>query len=287
MKTQNQKALRMYVRTREDYQASRKRIDNRLGRKADGSHQKVQDSHIFSGEDIENFTDLAKQAKDQEKSIEKMLKKVLERFPIYTSWLKDVKGIGEVGAGWLIGEFDIFVATTVSKMWQYSGFNPGLVRGKKRIAKAKYKAEMGEIISEMDNIKSGGKDYIIQSNEMIRGDRPTEGFVLPYNKNLRTHLIGVMAPNFVKQQTNYALEFYYPYKTRLENEESIVINTGKERKGDGKAWKDVSKGHRNNAALRYMMKMFLKDLYVAWRDIEGLPVRPSYAEEYLGKKHIA
>jgi hypothetical protein len=83
------------------------------------------------------------------------------------------------------------------------------------------------------------------------------------------------------------LEFYYPYKLRLENEDSIVINEGKARKGDGKPWKEVSKGHRNNAAIRYMVKMFIKDLYAAWREIEGLPVRVPYAEEYLGKKHAS
>ena len=68
----------MYVRAREDFQAMRKRIDNRLGRKADGNQQKIQDARFFSIEDIDNFTELAKQAKDQEKNIEKMLKKVLE-----------------------------------------------------------------------------------------------------------------------------------------------------------------------------------------------------------------
>jgi hypothetical protein len=34
-----------------------------------------------------------------------------------------------------------------------------------------------------------------------------------------------------------------------------------------------------------MLKMFLKDLYVAWRKIEGLEVREPYAAEYLGKRH--
>jgi hypothetical protein len=34
-----------------------------------------------------------------------------------------------------------------------------------------------------------------------------------------------------------------------------------------------------------MIKQFLKDLYVHWRTLEGLPVRQPYAEEYLGKVH--
>ena len=287
MKTENQQALRMYIRAREDFQAMRKRMDNRLGRKADGTTQKLQDTHNFSIEDVANFNEISKQARLQEKVIEKMLRKILKRFPIWNEWLSNIKGIGEVAAGWLLGEFDIKKAITISKMWQYAGFNPGLIPGKKRISKQNYKPEMGEIVSEIQNIRTGKPDYIIQTQEMIRGDRPTEGFVLPYNKNLRAHLVGVIAAGFIKAQNSYTIEFYYPYKTRLENEDSIVENKGKAKKDDGKSWKDVSKGHRDNAAKRYMVKMFLKDLYVAWREIEGLPVRVPYAEEYLGKKHIA
>ena len=55
--------------------------------------------------------------------------------------------------------------------------------------------------------------------------------------------------------------------------------------GGEKSWKDETKGHRDNAARRYMIKMFLKDLYVVWRTVEGLPVRAPYQEEYLGHKH--
>ena len=34
-----------------------------------------------------------------------------------------------------------------------------------------------------------------------------------------------------------------------------------------------------------MIKMFLKDLYIAWRTLEGLEVRKPYEEEYLNRKH--
>jgi len=287
MRTKEQEVLRMYVRAREDFQAMRKRMDNRLGRKADGKVQKIQDERTFRGEDLDNFMEISGQAKSQEAAVAKMLKDALEEFPVYNNWLKDVKGVGEVAAGWLLGEFDIEKATAVSKMWQYAGLNPSLVKGKKRIAKKSYKPAMGTVIREMKNIKSGGVDYIIQTDELIKGDRPTEGFVLPYNKNLKTFLLGVLAGNFMKSKSNYALEFYYPYKARLEREDSVVETHGRERKDSGKMWKDVSPGHRDNAAKRYMIKMFLRDLYVAWREIEGLPVRCPYEEEYLNKKHTA
>jgi len=255
-------AVRALVRAREDFQGMRKKMDNRLGRKADGTDQNLTESRAFRIDDTEMFTSVADACRAQEKEIEKMLKKILKRFPIYNDYLLHVKGVGEIAAGWIIGEFDINKATTVSKMWQFAGLNPGLVKGKKRVD------------------HEDGKVEFVETGEMIRGDKLTPGHVSPFNQNLRTALVGVLADGFIKQQNYYAMEFYYPYKARLEQEESTVLHVGKE-----KQWKDVNKGHRDRAAKRYMIKMFLKDLYVAWRTIEGLPVRPSYQEEYLGHKH--
>ncbi len=49
--------------------------------------------------------------------------------------------------------------------------------------------------------------------------------------------------------------------------------------------KGKTKGHRHNMANRYMIKMFIIDLYENWRTIEGLPVYAPYHEAKLGLKH--
>jgi len=280
------KGLRNLVRAREDFQAMRKRMDNRIGKKADGTLQNINDRE-FDLMHIDNFNSVSDAARQQEKEIEKMLRKTLKLFPVYNEFLKDVKGVGEVLAGWLISEIDIYKATAVSKIWQYAGLNPSLVKGKKRIDKKSYKPEMGTIVSEMENTRSSSIDVIIQTMDQIKGDRPTEGYILPYNKNLRTRLMGILADSFIKSKSSYAIEFYYPYKARLEKESNVIEDFGRARKDSGKKWSEVSKGHRDMAAKRYMIKMFLRDLYVAWREIEGLPVRPPYEQEYLGRKHSA
>ena len=265
----DRQAVRMLVRLREDFQAMRKRMDNRIGRKADGSTQKIEE-RAFRPEDLDNFKSVADAARDQEKQIEKMLLKTLRRFPVYNEYLKGVKGVGTIAAGWIIGEYDIHEATTVSKLWQFTGLNPGMVQGKKRVEN-----------------KDGTFSYI-ETDKLIRGDKLTAGFVAPFNKRLRTALVGVMADGFIKAQNQYALDHYYPYKARLEQEENEVEHISKKGgKAENIAWKDVNKGHRDRAAKRKMVKEFLKDLYVAWRTIEGLPVRVPYAEEYLGKTHNA
>lgn len=258
--------LRMLVRARKDFMDQRISMCNRIGEKADGTEQGIEERQ-FSPDDVSMIKEVATAAKEQEAAIEKKLKKILRRFPIYTDYLSGVKGVGTIAAGQIISEFDIRIATTVSKMWQYAGLNPGLVRGKKRVEK-----------------KDGAVEYKV-TDKMIRGDRMTPGFVAPFNKNLRVALCGILADSFIKSQSPYALEFYYPYKHRLESsiaETTVTVKGGKQEK---KRWCDVSKGHRDSAAKRYMVKMFLKDLYNVWREMEGLEVRPPYQEEYLGHKH--
>ena len=278
MKTTDQQAVRTLVRARMDFQAMRKAMGNRLGKKADGTDQDLIESRSFEADDIANFELIQDSAHAQEKQVEKMLKKALKRFPVYNEFLLNVKGVGEIAAGWIIGEFDIHEATTVSKMWQYAGLNPGMVRGKKRIDPGKHNGE--PIAREIKGRTGNVEALIITTDKMVRGDKATDGFVLPYNKPLRTALVGVMAKGFIMQQSPYCLEFYYPYKMRLAQSHNEVTHIGKE-----KAWKDVSDGHRDRAAKRYMVKMFIADLYAAWRGLEGLPVRKPYQEEYLGHIH--
>ena len=274
-------SVRMLLRSREDFQQQRKRMDNRLGRKADGGKQNVGDRK-FLPEDMPYFEHISEISRKQETEIENALKKVLKRFPVYTEWLLGVKGVGTIAAATIIAEFDIHVATTVSKMWQYAGLNPGMVPGKKRVEckdPAKYAPKDGIVVRRTDD------HVIIQTSELIRGDRLSPGFISPFNKRLRTALCGVLANGFIKARAPYAIDHYYPYKERLANSDRVISETRKGGKEKEIAWKDVSAGHRDRAAKRKMIKAFLQDLYNVWRPLEGLTVREPYCEEFLGKRH--
>lgn len=267
---QNKQTVRMMVRAREDFQRMRKNMDNRIGRKADGTSQDLENmtERIMDEVDVETFTAIADAARTQEKAIEKHLKEVLKRFSVYNEFLVNVKGVGHIAAGWILAEFDIHRATTVSKLWQFAGLNPSMVRGKKRVE------------------NKDGSFSLVLTGEMVRGDKLTAEHIAPFNKRLRAALVGVMGDGFIKAQNEYCMRYYYPYKARLEQEESMVSEISKKgQKAKDVAWKDATKGHRDRAAKRYMIKMFLRDLYVAWRTLEGLEVREPYQEEYLGKKH--
>jgi len=133
MKTNDQKLLLMLVRAREDFQSMRIRMDNRIGRKADGKDQNISDERYFAAEDVAMIAHFADEARTQEESIEKEMKKVLARFPVYNNWMKLQVGVGEVISGKILGKIDIEEATTVSKIWHYTGANPGMVFGKKAV----------------------------------------------------------------------------------------------------------------------------------------------------------
>ena len=295
MNQNDRNAVRLLVRAREDFQAMRKRMDNRLGRKANGETQDIPEREIQESDAI-MFVGVADAAHEQEAEIEKSLQKVLKRFPIYTEFLSDVKGVGPIAAGWIIAEYDIHKATTVSKLWQFTGLNPGMVKGKKRI--------------ENDD----GTFSLVPTGQMVRGDKLTPGHVAPFNKRLRTAMVGVLADGFIKAGLRWAdtdeasyveesvycrikdkkyqaavigseyVELYMQYKERLGHSDSVVSTDDPAK---AKTWSEESKGRRDRAAKRYMIKMFLKDLYVAWRTIEGLSVREPYQEQYLGQKHSA
>ena len=247
--------IRALIRARDDFQSMRKRMDNRIGRKADGTAQNIDDGRQYGSIDSQIMLDSANVAREQETRIEKEIKAELKKSAIYTEFLSKVKGCGPVSCAWIIAEYDIHLADTVSKLWQFTGLNPGLVRGRVANGRGKWKL----------------------SDTMVKGDKLTAGFLAPFNKRLRTAMVGVLADSFIKSKSEYA-KYYYDFKTRLENENGMI-------EGGKTTWAETSKAHRDRAAKRYMIKMFLRDLYVAWRTLEGLPVRPPYQEEYLGHKH--
>ncbi len=178
------------------------------------------------------------------------LKKVLKKYPIYTHYLEGVTGIGHTLAGVIISEIDIHKAKYASSIWAYAGLDvaadgQGRSRKKEHLADIEYTAKDGTV-----KTKKG----------------------ITFNPFLKTKLIGVLGSSFIKQSPEKCIYrgVYDNYKNRLENHPDHV---------------EKSKGHRHNMAVRYMIKMFIIDLYKTWRKLEGLEVYPPYHEAKLGLKH--
>lgn len=252
------------VRTMYDFQDMRIRASGRLRIKADETPQDEENMPEMEIMPIAfpSIVDFKDESAEMEKHLTKAIDKFVKREPIWDAFLDGVKGIGTLMAAVLLSEVDIERAHTVSSLWLYAGMAPCMVPGKVR--------EAGK-----------GKEVVIkESDSLIRADRLARGYVSPYNLFLKKKMLGVLATCFLRSKSPYS-EYYYNYKFRLEHSERIT----EESRTKQVAWQDATKSHRHAAALRYMMKMFLRDLYVAWRTIEGLPVRAPYQEEYLGHTH--
>jgi|TARA_R110002051_G_scaffold322297_1_gene412429 hypothetical protein len=195
---------------------------------------------------VDNYFEL----EEQEKSHFRRLSNILKDYPIYTEFLDGVMGVGPAMAGVIISEIDITKAEYPSSLHKYAGVDvAGDGQGRSRRA---------EHLEDSEYTDKEGK---LQTKKGIT-----------FNPFLKTKLVGVLGSSFIKQSPDKCeyRKIYDDYKHRIENMD---------------AHKEKSKGHRHNMAVRYMIKMFLIDLYNAWRKLEGLPVAPTYTEAKLGKVH--
>lgn len=174
------------------------------------------------------------------------LNNVLKDFPVWMEFMKDVRGCGPAMAGVIISEIDIHKAEYPSSVWAYAGYD----------------------VARNGQGRSRKKEHLREVDYIDREGKAAKRVGITFNPFLKTKLY-VLATSFIKSGGPYR-EAYDNYKHRLEHRDD---------------WKDRSKGHRHNAAMRYMIKRFLVDLYKNWRALEGLPVAPEYSEAKLGKVH--
>lgn len=184
-----------------------------------------------------------------EEELGKSIAKLVATFPIWDAFLKNIKGCGPKMAAVIISELDPHKARHVSSFWRYAGLDVA--------EDGKGRSRRGEHLIEVEYIDKNGKTQTRNG--------------ITFNPFLKTKLIGVLGGSFIKSNSPYR-QIYDGYKHRLDCHPQ---------------YKDESKGHKHNMAMRYMIKIFLKDLWLTWREIEGLPITPDYAEAKLGMKHGA
>ena len=256
MKETIRNSIKTLTRVYYDYQRERMALDGRLGQTKNGDVKKgapERDTLMLAviqkrRDDVFAFEEVTKME----------LAKEVHKDPLWKSFLKDIKGVGEGMAAVIISEFDIERWVNVSKGWQFAGMNSGMVRGR----------------------KPNSKKVPVVTDTLIQGDKKTKGFLCPCNMFLKKQMLGVLGPSFLKCHSPYE-EIYRNLRHRYESDNWGIASKNPTDKTKPKAY------HQHLSANRIMVKEFMKDLYVAWRTIEGLPVREPYSEEYLNKKHSA
>ena len=175
------------------------------------------------------------------------LAKYVEATPLWNEFLVDVRGIGPAMTGVLLSEVSIEKCTYASTLWKYAG-----------------------LAVEADGQGQSRKEAHLVDREYIAKDGSVKTRKsITFNPFLKTKLVGVLGPSFLKQPADKCKyrKLYDDYKHRLQQRPD---------------WQDKTDGHRHNAAVRYAVKMFLLDLWVVWRKLEGLPTPDPYHVAKLG-----
>lgn len=181
--------------------------------------------------------------KRREESHFRRMEDLLESFPIYNEFLKKVHGCGAAMSGVIISMFDPHKANYRSSFWKYSGFDVG--------PDGKGRSKRKEHLVDRKYINKAGEEATKKS--------------ITYDPWLKTKMY-VLGTCLIRSGSEYK-SIYEGYKNRLEN------------RVDTSEW---TKLHKHRASLRFMIKIFLANLWEKWRTLEGLPLNSWYCEEKLG-----
>jgi len=191
---------------------------------------------------------------------------LLEKLPIYTRYLERQGGIGSAMAAVLVTSFDIHKAERPSQFWAYAGLDVGpdgraRSRRKEHLVEREYTKADGTVATRMGTT---------------------------FDPWLQSRLMGAMATSFMRTKSSWR-KAYDGYKHRIETDpkrtKASVAEAKKLIEAGTPAHEIWTPMRIHRASLRYMVKMFLLDFWTNWREIEGLPIVPSYHEGVMGHKH--
>lgn len=228
-----------------------------------------------------------------EKQLDKRLAVLLKEIPVWNSWLKDVKGIGPRLAAGILSRIAVKY-TVVEKL-------DGLSEVQKRFAvkfekKKAYLIPVYRGIEAFPNISKLWKYCGLHTENGVAPKRK-RGEKVTWNPWLKMMLLGRLATSFIRtapgekyEQIYRKQKSYYmspeKYGAALEDPKKCpryaeCIKTLAEAAArKGRKMKDPPcREHIDLMARRYMIKIFVQDLWTEWRKAEGLPIFPPYWEE--------
>lgn len=190
---------------------------------------------------------------ETEAKMTRLISKEVSKHPMWDAFFKDVTGCGPLMSAVCLAYFDPYKARHVSGFWKYAGLDTVYVTddsGKQvRQGRSRQHTEMYEYVAKDGTIKQ------------------KKG--LTFNPEVKTKLVGVLSSSFLKQPGCKYEQIYRDYCNRLDNR----IDSDK-----------LTQMHKHRMANRYMIKQFLRDMWVAWRKIEGLDITEPYEVAVLGRK---
>jgi len=206
----------------------------------------------------------------QEREQFRLMGEVLDTIPVYKHWLGKQVGIGPAMAGVLVTYFDINKASYPSQFWAFAGL------------------DVGPPINGVHLARSRRKEHLVERSYVDRNGETKTKMSTTFDPWLQSKLMGALAVSLIRLNSPYR-SYYDYYRHRIESDPNRMKGTLK----DKKKLRDAGESGENlwhplrihRASLRYMVKQFLADFWRQWREIEKLPTRPRYQEQYLGHRH--
>lgn len=242
--------------------------------------------------------------KDSEDDATKVLEKYVQEHPMWKAFFEGVKGCGPLMSGVCLAYLDPYKARHVSCFFRYAGLDTvqdedkdgnkiflALDNDRRKVAQVfneegSYNyvdCETGELYDGPVVVSCHGRRmgdtemqnyYVIEDGERVLAiDKETGEPLLKrgitYNPKLKTKLMGVLTGCLLKAKDPVYSKIYYDQRQRLDN---------------STYHKDKSDGQKNMMAQRYMVKEFLRAMWITWRQLEGLEVDEPYEVAKLGHK---
>ena len=175
-----------------------------------------------------------------EKEMDESIAQNIVRHPLWIYYLGQIRGIGPIGAARIITTLDLDRAKHVSSFWKFTGLDVVI------------DPETGE-----GQGRSKKKEHLIRRKYINKEGKEDERDSVTYDPRFKSSLMGVICGNLMKQNAGYKKIYDdYRYRKTVEND---TLDPEKKR----------TKAHIHKMALRYMGKVFLKDLFINWRKLEG------------------
>lgn len=132
-------------------------------------------------------------------------------------------------------------------------------------------AKLLAYIKSPDKFPTVSSLWAYSGTAVINGEiqKRKSGTTANWNHNLKKLVVNQVPDGFVRCRSSFGRKLYDQYKKYYLE------------RGDAK-----SNGHADNRARRKVGKVFLACLWAKWRELEGLPARNLYVEEYLGHTSI-
>ncbi len=298
-KDPNLEPLRFAVRFMYDLQKLRIQSGNR--------NSKQHKAAKLTKEDKEFLTKTSKGLRSLEAQGLKEVERHLRGIPIWEEWLRLQKGCGPTMAGFLISETNIRHprCSTVSQLWAWFGLHVtnGQAERRRKGQKSTFsswrRAKMVHVLGGclLKACSLDDQGYYTSVNKIIDGVKtkvriPWSDSNPPWRKFYDDY-----KHRKQNQQVDVCMRCEGKGEAQREDEEDEPEAGVKKKKKIVKCWNCGGTGgpapwgkddkHRHQAAQRKMVKEFLLQFHVKWRELEGLPVRPRYEEEFLNRRHNA